>query len=391
MSHYDVIVIGAGGAGLMCALQAATRGRLVLALDHAPKIGKKILISGGGRCNFTNRQTSPANFVSQNPRFCTSALARFTPDDFMQMVKAHGIPFHEKKLGQLFCDRSARDIVGMLVQDCEQAGVTFQLDCSVQAVTKPDRFLVDTARGSFSCESLVIATGGPSVPDTGATGFGYGVATQFGLALVEPVPALVGLTWNESDLHAFGDLAGVSTETIVTCRRASFRENILFTHRGLSGPAILQASLYWQQGDPITITLLPDLDKTAWLLDAKRQGEKTELKTLLASHLPKRLAEIFCARYLPSKPLGQLSDKDLASFAQRLHQWVVRPSGTEGFKKAEVTRGGVDTGELSSKTMEAKKVPGLYFVGEVVDVTGQLGGYNFQWAWASGFAAGQAV
>lgn len=391
MLQYDVIVIGAGGAGLMCALQAARRGRKVLALDHAPKIGKKILISGGGRCNFTNLHASPANFVSHNPHFCKSALARFTPDDFIQMVKDHDIPFHEKKLGQLFCDRSARDIVAMLVQDCEKAGVTFQLDCLVQAVTKSDRFLLDTSQGSFSSESLVIATGGPSVPDTGATDFGYGLAKQFGLALVEPEPALVGLTWNESDLRSFGDLAGVSAETVVTCRQASFRENILFTHRGLSGPAILQASLYWHQGDPITINLSPDLDLPTWFLEAKRLGDKAELKTLLASRLPKRLADKCCDLYLPSKPLVQLADKALASFADRLHRWSVTPSGTEGFKKAEVTRGGVDTDELSSKTMEAKKVPGLYFIGEVVDVTGQLGGYNFQWAWASGFAAGQAV
>lgn len=375
----------------MCALQAAKRGRRVLALDHAPKIGKKILISGGGRCNFTNLHAGPANFVSRNPHFCKSALARFTPNDFVQMVKEHDIPFHEKKLGQLFCDRSARDIVAMLVQDCERAGVTFRLDCLVQAVTKPDRFLLDTSRGSFSSESLVIATGGPSVPDTGATDFGYGIARQFGLTLVEPEPALVGLTWNESDLRLFGDLAGVSAETIVTCRQASFRENILFTHRGLSGPAILQASLYWNQGDQLTIDLSPDLDLGAWLLEAKRRGERTELKTLLASRLPKRLAEKFCDLYLPSKPLVQLADKALASFADRLHRWIVTPSGTEGFKKAEVTRGGVDTNELSSQTMESKKVPGLYFIGEVVDVTGQLGGYNFQWAWASGFAAGQVV
>nr|MBI3613888.1 NAD(P)/FAD-dependent oxidoreductase [Nitrospirota bacterium] len=391
MSQYDVIVIGAGGAGLMCALQAAKRGRRVLALDHAPKIGKKILISGGGRCNFTNLHATPANFVSQNPHFCKSALARFTPDDFVQLVKEHDIPFHEKKLGQLFCDRSARDIVAMLVQDCEQAGVTFQLDCLVQTVTKPGRFLVHTSHGPFACDSLVIATGGPSVPDTGATNFGYEIAKQFGLALVEPEPALAGLTWSESDLRSFGELAGVSTETIVTCHRASFRENILFTHRGLSGPAILQASLYWNQGDPITINLSPDLDLGTWLLEAKRQGEKAELKTLLASRLPKRLAEKFCGLYLPSKPLVQLADKDLETFAQRLHRWTVTPSGTEGFKKAEVTRGGVDTDELSSQTMETQKVPGLYFIGEVVDVTGQLGGYNFQWAWASGWAAGQAV
>ncbi|MDE3035453.1 MAG: NAD(P)/FAD-dependent oxidoreductase [Nitrospirota bacterium] len=391
MPSFDVIVVGAGGAGLMCALQAARRGRLVLALDHAPKIGKKILISGGGRCNFTNLHATPANFVSRNPHFCKSALARFTPEDFIQMVKARDIPFHEKKLGQLFCDRSARDIVAMLVQDCAQAGVTFQLNGSVKVVTKPDRFCLDTSQGSFSSESLVIATGGPSVPDTGATDFGYGIARQFGLAIVEPEPALVGLTWNETDRRAFGDLTGLSADTIVTSRGHSFRENILFTHGGLSGPAILQASLYWHQGDPITIDLLPDLDPATWLLEAKRQGEKAELKTLLASRLPKRLAEKLCALYLSSKPVGQLADKDLEAFAQRLHRWTVMPSGTEGFKKAEVTRGGVDTNELSSQTMEAKKVPGLYFIGEVVDVTGQLGGYNFQWAWASGWAAGQAV
>jgi predicted Rossmann fold flavoprotein len=388
---YDVIIIGAGGAGLMCAMQAARRGRLVALLDHAEKIGKKILLSGGGRCNFTNLHAGPNAYVSRNPHFCKSALSRFTPEDFIRMVREQGIPFHEKKLGQLFCDRSARDILKLLVSHCENAGVLFRLGCRAEHIERPGRFVLGTNQGCFTSESLVIATGGLSVPSTGATEFGYQVAKQFGLTLVDPAPALVGLTWSEADRRSLSELAGVSQDCVVTCNRQSFRENILFTHTGLSGPAILQASLYWDSGDPIRIDLLPDLDLFAWLLERRRRGEKAELKTLLAAHMPKRLAEKLCELSLPSRPLAQLSDRSLDNFCRSLHAWTVISSGTEGYRKAEVTRGGVDTAELSSKTMEAKKVPGLYFIGEVVDVTGQLGGYNFQWAWASGWAAGQYV
>jgi predicted Rossmann fold flavoprotein len=406
MTRFDAVIIGAGGAGLMCAIQAARRGKQVAVLDHAATIGKKILISGGGRCNFTNIHTTSANYVSRNPHFCKSALARFTPEDFLELVRAKGIPFYEKKLGQLFCKRSARDIVDLLVGECEKAGLTIRLGCQIQEVQQVQKvqtdemtgnFLLDTSLGSFSCASLVVATGGLSVPPAGATDLGYRLAGQFGLAIVEPEPALVGLRFTKQDLDSFGLLAGVSVETIVTCGPASFRENILFTHNGLSGPAILQASLYWRKGEPITITLFPDLDLASWLLDRKKQGEKAELKTLLAIHLhlPKRLAEKLCDLHLPSKlpsrSLALLSDRHLEAFAQTLQRWRIIPADTEGFKKAEVTRGGVDTAELSSKTMEASKVPGLYFIGEVVDVTGQLGGFNFQWAWASGWAAGQAL
>lgn len=391
MPHVDVVVVGAGGAGLMCAIAAGKRGRRVAVLDHAPAVGKKILISGGGRCNFTNLHAGPANFHSNNPHFPKSALARFTPRDFIAMVEAHGIPYHEKKLGQLFCDRSAGDIVTMLVEECRRAGAPIHLDCQVRKVDKPEAFHLDTSRGDFESDALVIATGGLSVPPTGATDFGYRIARQFGLAVVEPAPALVGLRFGPEDLAAFGGLSGVSAEAIVTCGPASFRENILFTHAGLSGPAILQASLYWHPQEPVLINLLPDLDLAAWLKERRQQGEKAEVKTLLAAHLPRRLAETLCARGGLSKPLAQVSDKELAAFAEGLHLWRVVPLDTEGYKKAEVTRGGVDTAELSSKTMESRKVPGLYFIGEVVDVTGQLGGFNFQWAWASGWAAGQAV
>lgn len=388
---YDVIIIGAGGAGMMCATQAGLRGRKVLLVDHATELGRKILISGGGRCNFTNQGASPENYVSRNPHFCKSALSRYTPDDFIQMVQRHRISFHEKKLGQLFCDDSARQIVQMLQVECQQAGVTFSLGCRIEGVSRlGEGFEVVTSRGKYSSSSLVIATGGLSIPKIGATDFGYRVASQFDLQIVPTVPALDGFTFKEARL--FSELAGVSADCTMMCNGVSFRENVLFTHSGLSGPAALQASLHWNSGDSIFIRLMPDLEVTEWLLHKKRDGSQALVKTLLSECLPSRLAEKLCESFkLEPLPLSQLSDRALRDFAEKVQGWELHPNATVGYGKAEVTRGGVDTEELSSKTMEAKKVPGLYFIGEVVDVTGWLGGYNFQWAWASGWCAGQVV
>ncbi|HEY9870983.1 MAG TPA: NAD(P)/FAD-dependent oxidoreductase [Candidatus Obscuribacterales bacterium] len=391
MTDFDVIVIGAGGAGMMCAIEAGRRGRRVALLDHATRLGRKILISGGGRCNFTNIYASPANYVSNNPHFCKSALSRYTPDDFIALVKRHRIAFHEKKLGQLFCDGSAQQIVDMLVDECRSAGAVFRLECQVRDVRKDGRFSIQTNHGRYTCDSLVIATGGLSVPQTGATGFGYDMARRFALKIVDPQPALDGFVFTQRQLKELAELAGVSIDTIVSCNSASFRENILFTHCGLSGPASLQASLYWNKGDTVTIDLLPEFDLYRWLLERRKEGTRTQLKNLLAELLPKRFAEKFCELFVPSHPLVKYSDRQIESICRQIHEWQIVPGGTVGFRKAEVTRGGVDTDELSSKTMESKKVSGLYFIGEVVDVTGWLGGYNFQWAWASGFAAGQYV
>ncbi|HEY9784600.1 MAG TPA: NAD(P)/FAD-dependent oxidoreductase [Candidatus Obscuribacterales bacterium] len=393
MLTYDVVIIGAGGAGMMCAMHAGARGRRVALIDHTTKIGRKILISGGGRCNFTNINTQPGAFVSKNPHFCKSALARYTPEDFIKMVRAHRISYHEKKLGQLFCDGSAGEIVRMLVSECEKAKAEFFLDMRVGRIEKDDsgRFRVQTTAGAFCCESLVIATGGLSIPQVGATGFGYDVARQFGLSIVPTAPALDGFNFTANDLKRFAEITGVSVDSIVTCNKVSFRENILFTHTGLSGPASLQASLYWNPGDYITINLLPELDPRRFLEEKKERGAKAEIKKLLAEILPKRFAERFCEMNQIRGNLSELSEKRMSQLSDALSAWEIYPSGTVGYKKAEVTRGGVDTAELSSKTMETRKVPGLYFVGEVVDVTGWLGGYNFQWAWASGFSAGQVV
>lgn len=395
MKNFDAVVIGAGGAGLMCAREAGKRGRKVAILDHSVKVGAKILISGGGRCNFTNTGATPENYVSQNPHFCKSALSRFTPADFIALVKEYRIPFHEKKLGQLFCDRSAKDIVDLLVSECDKAGVEMFLKSKCEKVGKSERFEISTSLGEFTCESLVIATGGLSIPKVGATDFGYRIARQFGLNTVYPAPALDGFRFSPADLKRFGDLTGVSVEAVATCNKAAFRENILFTHAGLSGPAALQASLYWEQDDPVEINFLPALEPGRLedgLLKKKEKGVKSEVKTLMGDLLPQRLAETLCALFLPPHAtLGQLSDKSILSFASNIQHFTFTPHSTIGYSKAEVTRGGVDTNELSSKTMECRKVPGLYFIGEVVDVTGQLGGYNFQWAWSSGWAAGQAV
>lgn len=373
---------------MMCAIHAARRGRRVALIDHSQKIGRKILISGGGRCNFTNINAGPSNYVSQNPHFAKSALSRFTPDHFIEMVRRHRISYHEKKLGQLFCDGSAQNIVTMLVDECKKAQAQIFLDHSILAVSKKEHFSIKTNRGEFGSESLVIATGGLSIPQIGATGFGYDLAKQFGLKLVKTDPALDGFNFAKSDLSIWGELSGASLDVNAFCGDASFRENILFTHNGLSGPASLQTSLYWYSGMPLTIDLMPDLDAYDYLIAVKKEGSKVDIKNVLASKLTKRFAEKFAQVNKIQGPINTLNEPQLKKLAQVLNSWVIYPESTVGYRKAEVTRGGVDTSELSSKTMEAKKVPGLYFIGEVVDVTGWLGGYNFQWAWASGHAAG---
>jgi len=386
MVKNDTIIIGAGAAGLMCAIESGKRGRKVLVIEHAEKIGKKILISGGGRCNFTNINVFPENFISENPHFCKSALARYTPKDFISLVEKHNIKFHEKKLGQLFCDSSAKEIVNMLQNECDEAGVKILVNCSVEEITKEEKFTVKTNQGEFESQSLVIASGGISIPQMGASDFGYKIAKQFGVKLTKIVPGLVPFILKQKE---FSELSGISIDSMVTCNGINFRENILFTHKGLSGPAILQVSSYWNNDDTISINVLPDKDIKQ--LISENSSGKIELVNFLSQLLPKRFAEKWCEIYFSSKPLNMLSEKDMEHIAEKIHNLDIIPSGTEGFGKAEVTKGGVDTNELSSKTMECKKVKGLYFIGEVVDVTGWLGGYNFQWAWASGFAAGQYV
>lgn len=390
----DVVVIGAGAAGMMCALEAGKRGRAVLLLDHATRLAEKIRISGGGHCNFTNRHAGPENFLSLNPHFCRSALARFTPQDFIALVEKHGIRYHEKKLGQLFCDDSSQQIIDLLRQECAAAGVEWQMPCRVQSINPASSggFVLETDRGSVVADSLVIASGGLSIPQIGASPFGYRVAEQFGIAVTPLRPALVPLTFAPEQLACFAGLPGVALDAAVSCNGRHFRENVLITHRGLSGPAILQISSYWQPGEAIHINLLPDIDATALLLAHRHSASL--LPNLLAQYLPRRFAQAWSetiAAVQPLRPLQHYSERELQQIAAQLHDWQVTPSGTVGYKKAEVTLGGVDTRELSSKTMQAKKVPGLYFIGEVVDVTGHLGGFNFQWAWASGYAAGQFV
>jgi predicted Rossmann fold flavoprotein len=394
MSHADVIVLGGGAAGLMCAMTAGQRGRSVVVLEGSNRIGKKILMSGGGRCNFTNLWCSPDDFLSHNPHFCKSALARYTQHDFTALVEKHGIPFHEKKDGQLFCDRSSKDIVKMLQDECDDAGVQIVTDCAISDVARDGTFAVDSDKGRYSSDALVVATGGLSIPKMGASGFGYDLARQFGHKVYETRAALVPLTFTGA-LHDLTDrLSGVSTEATVTVSGAQFTDDILFTHRGLSGPAILQASSYWQPGEDITLNLLPHMDAADLLLRAKRAQPGAVLRTLLAQHLPRKLVAELQAMFWADKtdtPVGELADDALQSIAQQISGWTVRPAATEGYRTAEVTLGGVDTDELSSRTMESRKVPGLYFIGEVVDVTGHLGGFNFQWAWSSGHAAGFAV
>lgn len=380
-------MIGAGAAGLLCAIEAGKRGRRVLVLEHAERVGKKIAISGGGRCNFTNIYTSAENYLSANPHFCKSALARYTPLDFISLVEKHNIAYHEKKLGQLFCNGSSRQIIKMLLDECESAGVEIRCDCQMLSVKKETAFRIETNQGSFLSPSLVIATGGLSIPTLGATDFGYRIARQFGLRIEETRPALVPLTLMSQTQKQLAELSGISLDAIVDCLGTEFRENILITHRGLSGPAILQISSYWQPGASISINLLPEED--AFDILQQNRNSEIELINLLAGRWPRRFAQIWCQLYAASKPVRQYGDRELDDIARKIHRMQLVPAGTEGFRKAEVTAGGVSTSELSSQTMEARRAPGLYFIGEVVDVTGHLGGYNFQWAWASGFVAGQ--
>lgn len=387
---YDAIIIGAGAAGLMCAIEAGKRGRKVLLLDHAKSVGEKIRISGGGRCNFTNIHTSPDNYLSNNPHFCVSALKRYNQFDFIKLVERYNIAYHEKTLGRLFCDGSSQQIIDMLLAECKQAGVEILLNSSVSGVQKQDGVFEISVegRGVFRSESLVIATGGLSIPKMGATGFGYDIARQFGLNIIEPGAALVPFTLDGKALDKLQPLSGVSVDAEVKCNGRAFEEALLFTHRGLSGPVILQISSYWKKGDKITINLVRGVDVFARLKDSKQENPKQEVQTALASLLPKRLAQYIASEFGCSGKMADISNKNLQELADRICKWQLVPDGTEGFRTAEVTIGGVNTDELSSKTFEAKKVSGLYFIGEVVDVTGHLGGFNFQWAWSSGAAAG---
>jgi len=409
----DVLIIGGGAAGLFCAIEAGKRGRSVVVFEHAERIGKKIAISGGGRCNFTNLNTTADNFISANPHFCKSALARYTPADFLSLVEKHGIPYHEKKLGQLFCDGSSAQIIEMLLTEASEAGVEIRCGALVRSVKSephvdrgprrgspagaelagglPQRqaFEIETNTGTVISDSLVVATGGLSIPPLGATDFGYRLARQFGLTIREPWPALVPFTLSRETLRELSPLSGISIDAAVSCGGMQFRENVLITHRGLSGPAILQISSYWRHGLSIAINLLPEHDALA-LLNQQENKELT-LANFLSEFLPRRFALAWCALNFPSQRIKQYTPRQLADIAQKLNHWEFIPAGTEGYRKAEVTAGGIATDQLSSQTMEVKSVPGLYFIGEVVDVTGQLGGYNFQWAWASGYAAGQNV
>jgi predicted Rossmann fold flavoprotein len=386
MTHsFDALILGGGAAGLMCAIEAGKRGRKVAVLERADRLGKKILISGGGRCNFANLHCQPENFLSANPHFAKSALARYTPADFIALVEKHRIPYHEKTLGQLFCDRSARDILEMLEAECREVNVAIFLNKTIQEVERSTGFTVHTSDAEFCAPALVVATGGLSIPKIGATSFGYDLARQFGIAIRDPYPALVPLILNAEDRQRYCDLAGVSTEVIASCGAQQFREKMLITHRGLSGPAILQVSSYWKKPEPIHIDLLPAREVTAAFRDAKVPRTLTTLRAELRRFLPQRLAD----RWLDLHPPSNWTNQALPDFERRLHDWPIYPEGTEGYEKAEVTASGIDTDELLAKTMESRKIPGLFFIGEVLDVTGELGGFNFQWAWASGAAAGR--
>jgi predicted Rossmann fold flavoprotein len=392
MIRCDVVIIGGGAAGLMCAIEAGKRGRRVLIIERSDEVGKKILISGGGRCNFTNLHVTPDNFFSANPHFCKSALARYSQWDFIAMVERHGIAYHEKELGQLFCDLSAKLIVKMLVEECRQAGVRIEVDCSVTTVERTaDGFALETSRGPVQADALVIATGGLSIPKMGATAFGYELAKRFGHSVVPTRAALVALTLGENDLAQYKDLTGIGLPVEADCNGQRFNASMLFTHRGVSGPAILQISSYWQAGDEVRVNLLPGSDVLAWLADRQHSRPDAELKTVLGELFPKRLAQRLCELALDSRPLRRYRAPELQRIAEQLQCWRFHPSGSEGYRTAEVTAGGVNADELSSATMASKKAPGLYFIGEVVDVTGHLGGFNFQWAWASGHAAGQVA
>jgi predicted Rossmann fold flavoprotein len=388
MTHsFDALILGGGAAGLMCAIEAGKRGRRVAVLEHADCLGKKILISGGGRCNFTNLHCQPENFISSNPHFAKSALARYTPQDFIALLEKHGVPYHEKTLGQLFCDHSARDILGMLEVECQQAGVSIFLNTKIHEVDRPREFVARAPNAEFRASALVVATGGLSIPKIGATSFGYDLARQFGLTIRNPWPGLVPLTLSEDDCSRYCSLAGVSADVIASCSGQQFREKMLITHRGLSGPAILQISSYWKPSQPILIDLAPGSEITAAFRDPTMPRNLGTLRAELRKFLAHRLAD----RWLDTHAPTSWTNQALADWEKQTHAWTISPSGTEGYEKAEVTAGGVDTNELSAKTMESRKISGLFFIGEVVDVTGQLGGFNFQWAWASGAAAGRAL
>lgn len=389
MNQYDVVVIGGGAAGLFCAATAGAKGKRVALIEHGEKVGRKIEISGGGRCNFTNTEAGPGNYLSKNPDFPKSALARYSPWDFIALVESHGIAYHEKKLGQQFCDGSSRQIIRMLEDECLKAGVRLFTNCAVKDVQKPMRFVIDTSAGTFAADALVVATGGLSFPKLGATPFGYDLARRFGLALVEPQPGLVPLAHGANALADWNDLSGVSLPVVARCGGAAFEENMLFTHRGVSGPAILQISSFWRKGDAIVLDLLPGKDPMAVLEPHRQSG--MDLATVMLGHWPKRFAERWCAVQKLEKPLGRFKKTEIEHTSKLMREWALPFHSSEGYAKAEVTTGGVDTSELSSRTMESRKVPGLYFIGEVVDVTGWLGGYNFQWAWASAHAAGTAL
>jgi len=388
----DIVVIGAGAAGMMCAIEAAKRGRSVLVVDHAKAAGEKIRISGGGRCNFTNLHASPKNYLSQNPHFCISAMSRYTQRDFIALVERHRIAYHEKTLGQLFCDGSALQIIEMLLGEMKRHGARLKLGCSVSSVEKSAHgFTLQLTDGPVRCRSLVVACGGKSIPKMGATSFGYDIATQFGLRIVETRPALVPLTFEPNTLERLKPLAGVAVDAVVSCGKTKFAEAMLFTHRGISGPSILQISSYWREGDEIRIAMLPETDTFEALREQRKQNGKQALQTALALYLPRKLAQTIAEEIGVTGHLADMSDKMFRRVEAVINDWRIKPAGSEGYRTAEVTLGGVDTRDLDSKTMEAKSVPGLFFIGEVVDVTGWLGGYNFQWAWSSGWVAGQAA
>ena len=390
INKYDVIIIGAGAAGMMSAIEAGKRGRKVLLVDHSRKIGEKIRISGGGRCNFTNTNTHPSKFISKNPNFAISALSQYTQNDFTDLIKKHKIEFHEKKLGQLFCDGSAQQIIDMLLSECEMANVTLWRGVVVENIDKQDdQYLINVNSEKYLCNSLVIATGGLSIPKIGASKFGYEIARKFDLSIVETFPALVPLTFNEKILIMCRELSGLSLGAIVSFNKTLFEEGMLFTHRGLSGPSILQISSYWKLGNYININLSPHLNIFNLLEDRKESNPKQDINTIIAEILPKRLAHMICSENNINGNISELSNKNLIKLSDAIHSWMIKPTGTEGYRTAEVTLGGIDTDEISSKTMMSLKNPGLFFIGEVLDVTGHLGGYNFQWAWSSGFVAGQ--
>lgn len=392
METVDIVVIGAGAAGMMCAIEAAKRGRSVLVVDHAKSAGEKIRISGGGRCNFTNLHASPKNYLSQNPHFCISALSRYTQRDFIALVERHRIAYHEKTLGQLFCDGSALQIIEMLLGEMKRYGARLKLGCSVSSVEKSAHgFSLQLSDGPVRCRSLVVACGGKSIPKMGATGFGYDIATQFGLRIVETRPALVPLTFEPNTLERLKPLAGVAVDAVVACGKTKFSEAMLFTHRGISGPSILQISSYWREGEEIRIAMLPDMDIFEALREQRKQNGKQALQTALAIYLPRKLAQTIAEDMGATGHLADMPDKMFRRVEVAINDWRIKPAGSEGYRTAEVTLGGVDTRDLDSKTMETKSVPGLFFIGEVVDVTGWLGGYNFQWAWSSGWVAGQAA